>query len=376
MRWTPIPLVGLALFGCQPGQVSDSTPAPPDAGTAPGFPDAGPESDAPLADPTYSLSGVVRDYEGSDPLPRVDVATEGLALTLATQSDDAGAYVLAGIPAASVLFLHAMPSGTLYRPTLNPVVAIGEADVQEDVQVLSSVHAQRLYATINLAPQPGTAVVIAELRQAGGAPLEGIPPESITLTAAGGADRVGKGPYFLNGTNDIDPTLTATTAFGGRARVAYLDVPPGEHSLVVVVEAGPPPVTAQARILTWQNGATLARVVHEVASPPGTPTFDRDVYPLLARASQGGQGCANCHTAGGAAGAILVLDDGVANVFARLTGNPLYVDKTTPKNSLLLTKPLYESPPNHPNATWLDTNAPAYQTILAWITAGAPFGGP
>ena len=44
----------------------------------------------------------------------------------------------------------------------------------------------------------------------------------------------------------------------------------------------------------------------------------------------------------------------------------------TPADSLLLTKPLYDDPPNHPNATFLDMNDPDYIVFLQWITQGAP----
>jgi hypothetical protein len=40
----------------------------------------------------------------------------------------------------------------------------------------------------------------------------------------------------------------------------------------------------------------------------------------------------------------------------------------------LLKRPLYEAPPapqDHPNATFLDVNAPDYKLFLLWITNGA-----
>ena len=43
----------------------------------------------------------------------------------------------------------------------------------------------------------------------------------------------------------------------------------------------------------------------------------------------------------------------------------------TPATSMLLTKPLYEDPPNHPNATFLDVSDPDYIVILQWIEQGA-----
>ena len=124
--------------------------------------------------------------------------------------------------------------------------------------------------------------------------------------------------------------------------------------------------------MTYDGGATLTRVNHDPAAGGGTPSFTTDIYPIFAKASQGGQDCASCHTLGGSAGNVLILDDGAANVHARLIASTLLVNLADPAASLILTKPLYEEPPNHPNAVWLDITDPYYMKILAWITGGAP----
>ena len=68
----------------------------------------------------------------------------------------------------------------------------------------------------------------------------------------------------------------------------------------------------------------------------------------------------------------LRYDDLAATVHATLLARPGVINVASPIDSLLLSKPMYEVPPNHPNATWLDDQNPSYQTVLLWITAGAP----
>jgi len=113
--------------------------------------------------------------------------------------------------------------------------------------------------------------------------------------------------------------------------------------------------------------------VNRTAGSPAAPRFTADIYPRLQTAANGGRGCANCHTVGGQ-GAVAVFNALPSDVLAALKAKPGLLDLTTPANSLLLTKPLYEQPPlvqNHPNATFVDANDPDYKRILLWIQQGA-----
>jgi hypothetical protein len=231
---------------------------------------------------------------------------------------------------------------------------------------------------------------------------------ALTIEPDGGGTPVGLGPYFVGMNGDIDPLLTQSTVFNGRARAVFLNVPPGSYTMFArgapggmmggadagVADAGlpgPDAAPGDAGILPEVillasgaliaasdmtiNGATLA-LLEKIGGMGdgggiGPQSFEADIYPLLQKASQGGQGCASCHTAGGPA-ALLIMNDGAAAVHARLIADPEVVNLLVPEASLLLTKPLYESPPNHPNATWLDVNDPAYKKVHAWITQGAP----
>ena len=99
---------------------------------------------------------------------------------------------------------------------------------------------------------------------------------------------------------------------------------------------------------------------------------EADVHPRLQKAANGGLGCANCHTALGTA-ALLQFDLPVAAAHEAIMGRPGVVNPPAQAAlSLLLTKPLYEDPPNHPNATFLTTLDPDYIVIMEWIQQGAP----
>jgi len=133
--------------------------------------------------------------------------------------------------------------------------------------------------------------------------------------------------------------------------------------------------TYEVPVVAVADGATLAQTGggdDDMTPPPGARTFTTDIYPRLKRASLGGLGCANCHTAGGVA-AILQFDLPVAEAHAAILARPgVIAPPATAALSLLLTKPLYEDPPNHPNATFLTALDPDYLIIMEWISQGAP----
>jgi len=68
--------------------------------------------------------------------------------------------------------------------------------------------------------------------------------------------------------------------------------------------------------------------------------------------------------------AALQYDAPAADVLAAINARNL-IDLATPEASLLLVNPLYETPPDHPNATFASIDSPYYQKWLSWIAAGA-----
>ena len=349
-------------------------------------PDAStPPADAPPADTSQMLSGKAMDYFGNVALPDTMVATDGISPQVTSTSAMDGAYQLQ-IAVGSKLFLVA--TRTNYRPTRSTPVTVNDMPVTQDVYVMSNADVTRQYTTLGKTPTAGTAFLAAELQKNDGTPLEGIPLTDVKLLDANMQPVAGVlGPYFFGTAGDIDPALTTATAYNGKSRVAFLDVPPGTYSLAVTY---PNAMNGNTQLLTTvttaADGATLALSGGGgTGSGTGTgsgsgsgsagtpPSFATDIYPKLQRAAQGGLGCANCHTANGP-GAVLIYDDPAATVLANMKAAAGVINLTTPASSLFLVKPLYEQPPlmqDHPNATFLDTNDPNYKLFLLWISDGA-----
>lgn len=348
------------------------------AGTPP--PGDNPQADANTLDSPIleaegqKVSGVAKDYFGGDPLADATIETDGVTPAMLASSLADGTYALEGVPVGSKIYLSARKTTPLYRPTRNTSTNVADADVVQDVFLLSDADVKRQYTTLGKTPLAGTSFLTAEMKSGNGAPLENITLDKVTLVDANDQPVQGVlGPYFFGAAGDIDPALTTATAFGGRSRVAFLDVPPGSFSLKVAETAQlihVAPVTSSA------DGAVLALVGGMGGGGggnPANPAFATDIYPRLQKASLGGLGCANCHTNGGSGG-VLRYDDPAAMVLSNMQQRPGVIDLATPENSLLLTKPLYEPPPalqNHPNATFLDINDPDYKLILLWIQQGA-----
>ena len=220
-------LAALVVAGCagEAPVLGDDDPSP----------DAGDNTDAPEVAP-IRVSGKSLDYFTLQPLATVQLSTEGMAPELTGASDAQGNYALDNVPVGSVFYVSAVRD--VYRPTRNTLVRVADASVMTDLLLVSVLDARRQYASLNLTPTAGQAVLFADLRRNNGMPLEGVPLADIQLLDAANAP-VGKGPFFFGQAGDVvsNATLAVSTAFNGRARVAFLDVPPGNYTLKV---ANPP----------------------------------------------------------------------------------------------------------------------------------------
>jgi hypothetical protein len=353
-------LLPIALFACA-GKAPEENPGP----------DA-PVDEVPLGP---KVSGKVMDYFGAVALDGSTVATDGIDPPKAATSEADGSYALDDFPVGSKVFFSV--SRPDYRPTRNVATSVVDADVEQDIYVMSVADVTRQYTTLGLTPTAGRAVFAVELQRNNGTPLVGVPLEDFLLVDALDQPVPGIRTVFF-GALDVDPDLLESTAVDGRARLAILDVPPGAYSLqVTILDGEGNPRTLSTSLAALADGATLG-VLGGIGGAGGgggnpDPSFAADVYPRLQRAALGGLGCANCHTAGGV-GAVLVLDAPAADVLASLMPPAPggRIDSLAPVESMLLTKPLYElePPQDHPNATFLDTNDPDYRLILRWISNG------
>lgn len=368
-------IVAIALAACV-GVAPPGEDSPPDAAPAPAVdasleqtPDGGvEESDAsPVAPTTLDVVGTARDYWTGDALAAVDLATDGIDPRVTATSDAEGLFGLIDLPAVSAFYVRASRAAG-YRVTVNEPVFVGDLSVEQDLYVVSAADASRQHTTAGLEVSADSGIVIANLLSADDTPLAGIVAASITLVDSAG-EPVGAGPFFFGEFGDIDVALTETVAVDGRARVAFLNVPAGIATLTVVDDGDG---SLELDVLVRPAGAHLLLLGGAGDRPPvpTAPRFGVDVYPLLQSAAAGGAGCGNCHRTGGPAQTFR-FDDEVAAVYQAIVDRAGVVDLDAPAASSLLTAPLYEDPPDHPNATWLDETAADYQTILLWIQQGA-----
>ena len=331
--------------------------------------DAGEAGDDPAVPPqVLTVDGAIVDYFVFSRIPSAAIATVGLAPERAASADAAGAFLFVDVPAAGLFRARVTPPGGRHLPTLNEEVALADHSITHDLYALSIADVDRQYATVGSARDLGSGTVIVDLRDAADQPLEGVAATALSLRPTVGGDS--RAPRFLGALGDVDPAAVHSQAFGGRARAVFLGVPPGEWTLQLDCTACTPAGSATVPVAVEANAVTLARATSTPAGTAQPLTFVGDIYPLLQSGARGGAGCANCHTAGGFA-SLLPYDGSVSDTYRAIMAAGV-VDIAAPAASPLLTRPLYEVPADHPNATWLSTSHPDYQRVLAWIGQGAP----
>ena len=330
--------------------------------------------DGPSSSATLTLSGRTMDYFGGVAIGDVAIVTDGIEPSQSAVSAPDGLFELPMFEGSS-FYLNA--AKTDYRLTRSSAISIMADSVMADAYLMSVQDVKNQYTSAGATPTAGTAFVVAELRRNNNTPLE-VPLADIKLLDANNNPVTVKGPYAFNAAGSLDPVATSVTAYNGKSRIGLLDVPPGTYTLSVTYQGGNgTPMTQGSAVSTTADGATLALNGGMQGSGTGTnvtdPTFELNIYPKLQRAAMGGLGCANCHTLTGPA-AVLKYDEPAATVLANMKAATGVINLTTPADSLLLKRPLYEPPPatqDHPNATFIDTNDPDYKLFLLWITNGA-----
>lgn len=202
-----------------------------------------------------TLTGQVNDYFTATALGGVVLSWSTTATPVT--SSGTGAYQINNLMATNILFI----TGTLanYRPTRNEPVVLGTTSATADLAVVSLADANRQYAGLGVTPTAATALVFVSLRDAAGLPHTGIPLADIFL-ADTLQDPVGTGPFVFGTAGDLvsPATLNTTTAFNGRARIGFLNVPAGTYTLRVAYTDGTPQVKT-AIVVTVADGVTLIR---------------------------------------------------------------------------------------------------------------------
>ena len=356
-----------ACVGSPPGGGDDDNPGV-DAGVGGG-------ADAGEVPQGLSLSGMVMDYNNLDILAQADVSTEGLLSPIQAISGINGAYSLSNVPPGSTFYVTASVNN--YLPTRQEPIEVIDTSVQQNIYVTSQAFVQRQYSTVNVPMLAGNGFMATDLRRNNGTPLEGVLAGDISLVDALDVE-VGVGPYIFGLTGDVALTadLDPVVAINGRARIAYLNVPPGLFTLrVPYLDGQGNPALFEVPVQVLADSTTLSATGGGGGGGgnlPANVNFLEHVYPILQRASLGGDACGDCHTAIGQMAAFQ-FDLDPTLVYQEMLIRPGVVNLITPELSMILTKPMYEDPPNHPNATWLDALDDSYMTVMQWIIEGAVY---
>lgn len=197
---------------------------------------------------TTTLIGVTIDYD-----PTAMLSADVTLLDppgSSTTSDANGHFSFTNLTRGTSV--RVMVTATNYRETVNPIRFLGADTITVVDFAASTAYVNSQYAAVGVTPAAGAAMVIAKLEDDLGTPRIAIPLADITLLDQNQAP-VGTGPYVFGSSGGLDNSLTATASFGGQSRIAFLNVPPGNYTLRVVVGGNPldRPLAARA------DGVTL-----------------------------------------------------------------------------------------------------------------------
>lgn len=316
------------------------------------------------ADPTSStlgggrtVSGQLVDYRDNAAVTGATLTVSGLTADVQPEIEIEGArFTIRNVIENSTFQIRAAAPG--YYPTFGPAVVVAAADVENvRVPVVSEGYMTMLKSGFSTGSSADTGTLIARLYKAeDGSLAPGVAATNFAMTG---------GPHFLDPAFAPDPTATASTASGG---VVFFNLPPG---VVQIAQPTSPSVQLDMATSPVEAGTvTLADITvtqGEVALPTNV-SFATRVYPIFAA-----RGCVACHAASGDGKNLgnLTLTGNADKVYRELQ-SPGRIRLATPENSLILTMPSREAPPDrHPNITFASPKDPDYLAILVWIREGA-----
>ncbi len=318
--------------------------------------------------PSYRATGTVVDFEtGNDIAGVATVSTTNLTPPPSITVNGAQ-FELDNIPPGSVFDLL-VGSPPDYVSTYGATVEVIDADETGiTANAISTDYLTRLADGFGVSPTSTKGILIARAITEDGKPRAGVGATAFEIDGAAPA----AGPYFLDENLAAAPALTETSASG---YVVFFELKPGLITVNAAAGSGysmtmnPSPAAAAV--------VTLSQVVVSdgPAPPPSNVSFSGDIMPIFIA-----RGCANCHSGGGIGKDLggLMLDSGenktYSEVATEISPNFLKarVDLTYPEQSLILTMPSPEDPPDaHPNVTFLGPSDPDYQMIKVWIMEGA-----
>jgi len=324
-----------------------------------------------LGVPMVSVSGQVLDFDTLMPLAgATSVAASGVSPVPAVSMNGAD-FVLTNVQPYSVFYLIAS-SPPDYRSTYNAPVSVSASDVTGAQELAVKESTLSSFATaFKVTQTSGTAVLMVRTVDGSGMPLAKVPASAFGMSGTNGA----QGPFFLDDKKQPDPMLTATSSSGW---AILFNVPPGSVEFSAPAASGLTLTSPAAPVSA--NLVTVADVIVQQAgmapTPPTNVSFATQIVPIFMR-----RGCVNCHSGNGPGRDLggLTLDGSIVidyrNVVTNISPNfgTTRVDLKNPANSLVLTMPGYENPPDkHPTVVFATTMDPDYLLLLSWIKAGAP----
>jgi hypothetical protein len=185
-----------------------------------------------VSTPSVAVSGATRNYFTGAAVDTVELSRgDGVAELLDT-SDGSGLFAFTTAGNRTLLVDAARGS---YHTTRNVGIELLEEAVMTDFEAVAFADAARQFATTGEVSSADTGLVFIEMVDGNGTPIEGVPLGDIELLDGGGFPSA-DGPFFFGAGGDMVPggSLPTSTAFGGRARVGFLNCPPGTHDLTVV----------------------------------------------------------------------------------------------------------------------------------------------
>jgi len=194
-----------------------------------------PEPPSPLPR-TVSIAGAVIDYFSLNPVTAARVTATGLTPGMSGTSDAAGRFAISGQAAGAECFLSVGDVRNFVDTATGPFT-VAAAPLTLTAFAATATDLNRQYAILGRTPSRGLGVVIVHLLDATGHPLEMVTASDVALAADNGS-LVGTGPFFFGPSGDLDPLLTVSRAFNGKARAAFLDVPAGGCTLQVTARSG------------------------------------------------------------------------------------------------------------------------------------------
>jgi mono/diheme cytochrome c family protein len=320
------------------------------------------------------LGGSVKNYLTGEYVAQTTVTLLGGNPEITGTADATGNYAIAEVPLGSIFWIKASKEGYAY--TYDYLDATQPAaSLTKNLYIVSQTSLDGLATAFGKTQNPSCGVIMATAKNANDIPQAGVTDPTL------GAAVTAEGPYYLNATNGADVDAEETSATGKMVWFNVCDagtlaVTAGKQASIVPNQG--PYVGVAKSFNVYPGGVTVVNFRVEPANgyvPPPDPVpeviidFPTEIMPIFAQFQ-----CSSCHAQGGQAGGTgLYFNVDPEAVYYTLKNDTQIVNIAYPAQSYLLTKPLYEEPPNHPNASW-ELDDPTYTKLLDWVEQGAPYG--